>query len=105
MRIIFARAIDSYRTALVLDLLGGYRVGVVYIERAEEHIGRHGIPGQDRIFGYSERDELRLWLVWEWYEVVTSPEQFMDTRGWERPPPQRRIEGPRTAIGKADDDA
>jgi hypothetical protein len=94
MRIIFARAIDHMRSALVIEFLNGYRVGVAYITRLEDSAHRYGLAGQDRIFGYSEQHETRLWLVWDWYETVTSPEDFMDKRGWERPPSQRQIEKP-----------
>lgn len=95
MRIVFARAIDNIRTALVMESLDGtYRAGVVIIARYEEDICRRNIVGQDRIFGYVEHEEMRLWLVWEWYEIVTSPDEFMATRGWERAPSQRQIEKP-----------
>lgn len=94
MRIVFARALDNVRSAMVIDLLGSYRVGVAYIARAEESTHRYGIAGQDRVHAYSEQHETHLWLKWEWYRIVTSPEEFMDQRGWEHPPAQRQIEKP-----------
>ena len=94
MRIVFARALDNVKSALVIEILGQYRAGVVYITRLEERIHQHVLSGQDRIFGYTEQHEMQLWLVWDWYEIVTSPEEFMDQRGWEHPPSQRQIEKP-----------
>jgi hypothetical protein len=100
MRIVFARALDGIRTAMVIELMGNYRVGVVCIERMEDGMHRRGLAGQDRIFGYSEQCETRLWLVWEWYQHVSSPEEFMDQRGWERPPTQQQITKPVPRIMK-----
>lgn len=94
MRIVFARALDRNRTALVLETFGKYLVGVAFITRYNESVSRRGLPGQDRIFGYSEHHEMQIVMVWEWCQVVSSPEEFMDQRGWERPPSQPQIEKP-----------
>jgi hypothetical protein len=98
VRIIFARALDEQRSALVIEILGQYHAGVAMITRYDDGVHRYGLAGQDRVLGYTERWETRLWIVWEWRQHVASPEEFMDQRGWERPPSQQRIEGPRKRL-------
>jgi hypothetical protein len=98
MRIVFARALDEVRSALVIEMLGGYQAGVVMITRYEDGVHRYGLAGQDYIHGYTERWETRLWIQWEWRMSVNSPEEFADARGWERPPSQKQIEKPQRLI-------
>jgi hypothetical protein len=90
MRIVFARALDEMRSALVIEILGQYQAGVAVIVRYEDGIRYGGI----------DRWETRLWFDWEWRISVNSPEEFAAARGWEKPPPPPSVIGETRLLGR-----
>jgi hypothetical protein len=77
-RILFAKAIDEHRSALVIEAHGAYMGGVAWLQSYEHqyHIGG----------GFHGGDTTTLRLVWEWWRHVADLEDFIDRRDWERPP-------------------
>lgn len=79
MRLLFAKALDGYRTAIVVDTgCGKLMGGVAFLANYEARWNYHR-PGANT---------LDLSFVWEWCRIVDSADAFADARGWERPPEQ-----------------
>lgn len=102
MRILFARALDGARTAIVIDTgMGQLLGGVVFLTDFKMDYGWKSEVGRSGSL-YAQRtgqDTMQLRFVWEWHKVVDSADAFADARGWEHPPEQisqtKMLEGPR----------
>jgi len=90
MRVLFAKAIDEVRTAIVIDM-GNEQLfgGVVFLTDFKINMRWHpAYPG-----------DMDLRFKWEWYKVIDNADAFSDNREWEKQPQQigdvKQLEGPR----------
>ena len=84
MKIIFAKALDGYRSAIVFDTGNGKIIGGVgYIARASNDYKLGGsLLAAAR---YEGIDKTHLDIKWEWCKSVNA-EEFERERLWENPP-------------------
>jgi hypothetical protein len=91
IQLLFAKAIDDDRTALVIKDNDRLQVGVANLTKYEwEHHFGHFQPWAPRLSS-EPYSNATLHFRWEWFDVVDSWEKFVANRGWERGP-QRHIE-------------
>jgi hypothetical protein len=75
MRLLWAKAIDSIYTAIVIDIGMGQLIGgVVYLTDFTTSIN----------FMRLSHDSLEMRFNWVWHQVVESPEDFAASKEWER---------------------
>ncbi len=74
MRILFARAIDDYKTAVVIEFNGLALGGVAFMRSFSVNVNLE----------HYDNMTARIELVWEWWRVVDL-DDFMNNRGWEHP--------------------
>jgi hypothetical protein len=79
MRLLWARALDDYRTAIVIDSGGGYLMGGVVV-LVDFDFTMPFIATSPSGFNGS----LSMNFRWEWWRSVSSPEDFEQSREWER---------------------
>ena len=85
MRLLWAKALDEHRTAIVIDSGMGELVGgVVILTDLTMH----------HIYGFRNLSTLELKFYWEWSRVVKSPEDFAESKEWEC----RKLEPPMKLI-------
>ena len=88
MRILWAEAIDEYRTAMVIDTGGSYMGGVVWMNSMEIHIAPlreiYGI-NRESFFGARDNATMDIKLVWEWWKYVDSVDVMKNNRDWDKP--------------------
>lgn len=91
MRVLFAKALDGARTAIVIDTGAGQLLGgIAFLTDLKMNYGWRCDVGQSGA-SYAHRtgqDAMELRFIWEWHKVVDSADAFADSRGWERPPEQ-----------------
>ena len=74
MRLLWAKALDDYRTAIVIDDgMGQLLGGVVLMTEFTTTINYH----------HHWNNGLTMKFYWEWFRVVNSPEDFEQSREWE----------------------
>lgn len=76
MRLLWARALDDMRTAIVIDTGGGQLLGGVAV------MTRFNMTMGCWDYHYNT---MEMKFSWEWSRVIDSAEAFQESREWERP--------------------